>query len=78
MGFTRDPGIVDDMKRIGLFLFVVLATHLGGCAHNGQFRQNAKQSALYVGVVASIIAVMVLSGCEHCTFQTLPETGARK
>ena len=65
------------MKRIGLFLFVILAAHLGGCGH-GQFRQNAKQSAVYVAVVASIVAVMVLSGCEHCTFQSTPDQGARK
>lgn len=65
------------MKRIGLFLFVVLAMHLGGCAHNSQLRQNAKQSAIYFGVVATFVAVMVLSGCEHCTFQESPNSGAR-
>ena len=67
------------MKRIGLFLFVVLATHLaGGCAHGSPLRQNAKQSAIYLGVVASIIAVMALSGCEHCSFQESPNSSARQ
>lgn len=62
------------MTRISLVLFVILAAHLGGCAaHKSQLRQNAKQSAIYFGVVASVVAVMMIAGCESCTFQTAPD-----
>ena len=63
------------MTRISLLVFVVLAAHLGGCAaHKSQLRQNAKQIAIYFGVVASVLAVMMVSGCERCTFQAGPVT----